>query len=263
MPTSLLLSLAAWPEFALSWDQAAFSRAGLISALRPGALSSLKLPLCCLVEATHLPHWQVDRHSSCGAWDPGGQAEGLQLRGCPGGGHCLCTAWGQGLGLKLPDLGPKEGEGGRPELTVAVPLHFPERRDLPAGQSEGLRWGPALLRRLRPDSHERQHLRPRLAVLSGRRGTSELVRGGGRVSPSEACPLFSPMMGGPAGSPASSSRPWLPPQPPPPGCTRSRGRARRCGGSPLCSHRRVGTPGSPWEDVRGLFEEKDSMVGGK
>lgn len=49
------------------------------------------------------------------------EGEDLQLRGCPGGGHCLCTACGQGLRLKLPDLGPKEGEGGRPELTVAVP----------------------------------------------------------------------------------------------------------------------------------------------
>lgn len=62
------------------------------------------------------------------------------------------------------------GEGAGPRWTPAVGPCFPERGDLPAGQSEGLRRGPAVLRRLRHGRHERPRVCSGFPVLSGRRG---------------------------------------------------------------------------------------------
>lgn len=75
------------------------------------------------------------------------------------------------------ELGQRE----RPAL-IALALPFPERGHLPAGQPEGLRWRPPLLRWLRHDRHERQHLCTGDPVLPGGRGN-------GRVPRAEAGPL--------------------------------------------------------------------------
>lgn len=73
------------------------------------------------------------------------------------------------------------GQRERPAL-IALALPFPERGHLPAGQPEGLRWRPPLLRWLRHDRHERQHLCTGDPVLPGGRGN-------GRVPRAEAGPL--------------------------------------------------------------------------